>query len=244
MCGRYTFATDIFEYGKVFGFPLNETYDYFDYEDKDTIKTNIKNLSNHRYNIAPTQYAPVVVSNDEGKNRELAVMRWGLVPSWAKGTDLAHKMINARSETLTDKPSFRDALADRRCFVLADGFYEWKADTVGSKKRPVRFVLKDNKPFVLAGLWEQWKVPDGKGILSTFVIITTYANELVSEWHNRMPVILTPKTADIWMKEARVWDSSYSSVLQPFPSEEMDAYEVSARVNSPFNDDAELIQPI
>jgi len=228
----------------VFGFTLNDSFDYFDFNDGDTISTTSKILSRPRYNIAPTQYAPVVTSNNEGKNKELSLMRWGLVPSWAKSVDFGQKMINARAETIAEKQSFKDALYERRGLVLADGFYEWKADTFGSKKKPMRFTLKNGDLFAFAGLWERWNSHDCNGTLLTFTIITTYANELITEWHNRMPVILTPETAADWFREARLTDSNYESILKPFPAEKMEAYEVSARVNSPFNDDAELIQPI
>lgn len=244
MCGRYTFATDINEYGSVFGFTLSDSYKYFDFDDGDDITVSAANLSRPRYNVAPTQYAPVIISNDEGKNKELAIMRWGLVPSWAKSADFGRNMINARAETLAEKPSFVDAFDDRRCLVPADGFYEWKADAVGSKKRPVRFVVKTGELFAFAGLWEKWKQPDGNGTLLTYTIITTTANELVSQCHNRMPVILTPDTAKVWFRDRRVGDANYESILQPFPAEKMDAYRVSSRVNSPANEGVELVKPI
>ena len=192
-----------------------------------------------RYNIAPTQDAPVIRARDGGK-RELAMLRWGLVPSWSKdGPDSGYSMINARAETVADKPAYRGAFKDRRCLVPADGFYEWKK--VGKEKQPFRFTMADGAPFLLAGLWARWRRPDGSD-LQSFTIIVTTPNPLVAQVHDRMPVILDRAGAAQWLKGGA--RDGLLALLVPFPAERMAATMVSKRVNSPANDDPSLIEPI
>ena len=192
-----------------------------------------------RYNIAPTQDAPIIRAADGGK-RELAMLRWGLVPSWSKdGPDSGYSMINARAETVADKPAYRSAFRDKRCLVPADGFYEWKK--VGKEKQPFRFTMADGAPFLLAGLWDRWRRPDGSD-LQSFTIIVTTPNPLVAQVHDRMPVILDRAGAAQWLKGGA--RDGLLALLVPFPAERMAATMVSKRVNSPANDDPSLIEPI
>ena len=191
-------------------------------------------LARPRYNAAPTQELPVVL-DDGGK--QMALLRWGLVPRWAKDVSVGNKLINARAESLAEKPSFRDAFKRRRCLVPADGFYEWQGG--GDGKQPIRFTLKEGGLFALAGLWEQWRRPDGSE-LRTFTIITTEANDLVAPAHNRMPVILLPEYEALWLDQGagpEVW----SDLLRPYPPDRMAAYPVSKAVNTPGNDSPEII---
>lgn len=180
-----------------------------------------------RYNIAPTQEILNVVQH--GGEHIGEFMRWGLVPSWAKDMSIGQKMINARGETLGEKPAFRQAFARRRCLIPADGFYEWRKE--GSKKLPMRFVLKSGEPFAFAGLWEQWKRPDGEW-LHTCTIITTTPNDVLAPIHDRMPVILRPEAEDLWL-DAAAEVSALTELLVPYPSDEMEGYPVSMAVNSP-----------
>lgn len=189
-----------------------------------------------RYNIAPTQNAPVV-TNDAPKR--LRLMRWGLIPAWAKDAAIGNRMINARAETISEKPSFRKPLERRRCLVLADGFYEWRA-AAGRAKVPVRIVLKSREPFALAGLWDLWRGPEGRE-LATFTIITTQANEVLKPIHDRMPVILRPEEEEKWLAPGPVEAAKLAPLLNSYPAGEMEAYDVSQFVNSPRNDTPECI---
>ena len=191
-----------------------------------------------RYNIAPTQDAPVI-ANDAPKN--IRMMRWGLVPSWAKDAAIGNRMINARAETLSEKPSFKKPLERRRCLVLADGFYEWRV-AAGRAKIPVRIVMKSHEPFAFAGLWDLWRDPEGRE-LASFTIITTEANELLKPIHDRMPVILRPEDEDRWLDPGPTDTAKLAPLLKPYLTEEMEAYDVSTRVNSPKNDDPVCITP-
>ncbi len=190
-----------------------------------------------RYNIAPTQLAPVV-TNQKGTNR-MEQFRWGLVPFWARDTSIGNRMINARAETLVTKPSFNDLFKNRRCLVLASGFYEWRRE--GKRKVPMWFKLKTGESFVFAGLWDSWKQSDGS-MLRTYTIITTEPNAMLLPIHNRMPVMLNDDDALAWMNHDALGDAL--SLLKPFPAELMDCYEVSGLVNNPQNDLAECIDPI
>jgi putative SOS response-associated peptidase YedK len=176
------------------------------------------------YNIAPTQKVAVVITDGVKK---LVPVRWGLVPSWAKDITVGSKMINARAETITEKASYRNAFKKRRCLVVADGFYEWQ--NVGDSKRPVYIRLKSGKPFGFAGLYEVWKSPEGEEV-TTCTIITTEANELMSPIHARMPVIIPRQDEDLWLSPET---KDPSRLLKPYPAEQMEAYPVSKRVNSP-----------
>jgi putative SOS response-associated peptidase YedK len=191
-----------------------------------------------RYNIAPSQAVAVVANNAD---RKLELFQWGLVPSWAKDPKIGNKMINARAETLAEKPSFRNALKRRRCLVVADGFYEWKKE--GKGKTPIYLQMKDGRPFAFAGLWEIWQPPDGS-LLKTCTIVTTAANALVHDIHDRMPAILAPEDYDRWLEPGEVSPPEVLSLLGPYDPAEMRAVRVSTRVNSPGNDTPELILPV
>lgn len=191
-----------------------------------------------RYNIAPTQQVPIVRLNQAG-DRELSQVRWGLVPFWAKDPAIGNKMINARAETITSKPGFRDAYKKTRCLIPASGFYEWAKLADGSKQ-PVHIGLKDDGPFAFAGLWARWG-QKGEDPLETCTIITTEANELCQPVHDRMPVILAPDSYQRWLDTAQ---PDPAALLRPYPSTEMRAYPVSKRVSSPNNDDPGLIEPL
>ncbi len=189
------------------------------------------------YNAAPTQELPVLLNEGE---RQIQLLRWGLIPHWSKDTSTAYKMINARSETLDEKPAYRDTFKKRRCLVLADGFYEWQK--TGKGKTPIRFTLKSGEPFAFAGLWENWKDPEGNW-LRTFTIITGKANALVAPVHDRMPMILLPENEKTWL-DNEAGPTIWGNMLQPYPAELMRAYPVSTRVNATSNDDPSLIEPV
>lgn len=189
------------------------------------------------YNIAPTQEVAAVVEEDE--ERKLELFRWGLIPSWAKDPEIGSRMINARGETVSEKPSFRKAFKARRCLILADGFYEWQK--IDSGKQPYHVRMKDASPFAFAGLWEIWN-GDGDEV-RTCAIITTEANDLMSEIHHRMPVILHPEDYEMWLDPSFEEKEPLSALLKPYPDEAMEAYPVSRRVNRPTNDEPGCIEP-
>jgi putative SOS response-associated peptidase YedK len=192
-----------------------------------------------RFNIAPTQ--PVAVVANDGKNK-LDFFTWGLVPSWAKDPSIGNRMINARAETLAEKPAFRAALRRRRCLILADGFFEWRQEPASKRKTPMYIRLQSGKPFALAGLWEFWHSADGSDILSC-TIITTTPNELMESIHNRMPVILPPEAYTLWLDPAEKKPEEISPLLRPYPAADMTAYPISVMVNDPKNDRPEIVQP-
>jgi putative SOS response-associated peptidase YedK len=193
-----------------------------------------------RYNIAPTQLAPVIGLDEEGA-RQVRMMRWGLVPRWTKDLKSLPLLINARSEGIAEKPSFRDAFARRRCLVPADGFYEWC--TVQSKaKAPWRIVLEDRPAFAFAGVWEAWKSPEGE-TLKSFAIATTDANETLRPIHDRMPVILSQPAERAWLDRQATRDQLLA-LLRPYADGKMRAYRIATRVNSVRNDDPSLIEPV
>ena len=191
-----------------------------------------------RYNIAPTQAVAVVTNSTD---RKLEIFQWGLIPSWAKDPKIGNKLINARAETLAEKPSFRTALKRRRCLVVADGFYEWKKD--GARKTPMYIQMEDGRPFGFAGLWEVWQPPDGS-LLKTCTIITTEPNELTATIHNRMPAILPPEAYDAWLKPGELPAEEVLPLLRPYDARRMKATPVSTRVNSPSVDSPECILPL
>lgn len=190
-----------------------------------------------RYNVAPTQ--PVAVVPNDGLNR-MDFFNWGLIPFWAKDPKIGSRLINARSETIAEKPSFRGSFKYKRCLILADGFYEWQKQPGSKTKIPMYIHLKDRAPFAFAGLWDSWNSKDGSEIKSC-TIITTQPNELVEQIHNRMPVILSPEGYAAWIQEGENDPELLKSLLHPYPSEEMAAYPVSTKVNSPQNDTPEVI---
>ncbi|KJR48057.1 Gifsy-2 prophage protein [Desulfosporosinus sp. I2] len=190
------------------------------------------------YNVAPTQDVPVIIN--DGSNH-LDMFRWGLIPFWAKDSSIGNKLINARAETLDEKPSFKHCLQRKRCLVVADGFYEWKKE--GSGKRPHRITLKNKELFGFAGLWDTWKQPTGD-IINSCSIITTTPNDLMAPIHHRMPVILPREVEHVWLDQG-VTDSSFlKSLLIPYPSDLMMAYEVSKLVNSPKNNGTECLASV
>lgn len=197
-----------------------------------------------RYNIAPTQPVAIVRTQGQDDAREWALVHWGLIPSWSKDPSSGARMINARAETVAERPAFRAAFRRRRCLVPADGFYEWRS--MGKSKQPYYITLQDQKPFAFAGLWESWTGPDGSA-LDSCTIITTEANELMSELHNRMPVILDPEDYSLWLGEGGDTPKDQLGLLmhllRPFPSEQMTAWPVSKYVNSPSNEGADCIEP-
>ncbi len=196
---------------------------------------------NPRYNVAPTQPVPVIRQNPKEPIRELSLMRWGLIPSWAKDTSGAARMINARSETAQTLPAFRDALKSRRCLIPADGFYEWKRD--GKTKQPFCFEVGDGGLFAFAGLWERWRDPSGQWVKSCSILTTT-PNAVTSAIHDRMPVILDPDSYDLWLDPGMTDVQVVSELLKPFDPSLMRCYPVSTRINHVANDDAECSQPV
>jgi len=224
MCGRFTLTVDPAELQDAFG----------DYIFPDQFAP--------RFNIAPSQ--PVLAIPNNGKNTADFFM-WGLIPSWSKDPSIANKLINARGETIAEKPSFRGGFKYKRCLILTDGFYEWKAVQGEKTKTPYYIHMKDRKPFAFAGLWDEWQSPDG-GALRTCTIITTEPNELMSTLHNRMPVILDPADYSQWLDPAppAKHPESLLPLIRSFPADRMSAYPVSTMVNSPGNDRAECILPV
>ncbi len=194
-----------------------------------------------RYNIAPTQPVAAVRLAAEDRAREMVLLRWGLIPFWAKDPTIGSRMINARSETVAQKPAFRAAFRRRRCLVVADGFYEWQKQN--GTKQPFYIRLRDARPFALAGLWERWEGPEA-GVIESCTLLTTQPNDLVRAVHNRMPVILHPRDYDLWLDPEVQQAESLQPLLSAYPPEEMDAYPVSRRVNSPDNDDPRCIEPL
>ena len=214
-----------------------------------------------RYNVAPSQDVAVARAADPGSQsagpgprsgepgtgRTLAMLRWGLIPAWAKDHAIGHKLINARSETAAQKPSFRSAFRRRRCLIPADGFYEWQGR--GKTRQPWLFGLRGGAPFVFAGLWERWTVPEGAALtgslaerspgdsVETCTILTTAANDTVAPVHSRMPVILPPHAWDAWLAGEDV-------PLGPYPADAMTAWPVSTHVNRPANDDPRCVEPV
>ena len=196
-----------------------------------------------RFNIAPSQPVPVVrlAPQQPQPQRELVWLRWGLIPSWAKDPAIGNRMINARAETVAEKPAYRAALRRRRCLVAADGFYEWQR--TGGRKQPYFIHMRDDRPFAFAGLWEAWEGPDQSAIESC-TLLTTEPNELVRPIHNRMPVILAPDDYDRWLDPAVQKPEQLAPLLGPYPSDEMTADPVSTFVNSPANDGPQCIEPV
>ena len=216
MCGRFTLTVDIATIARAFQVePVLQT--------------------EPRYNVAPTQQV-VTIMQDETKH--LALLRWGLIPSWAKEESIGNKMINARAETLAEKPSFKRLLTSKRCLIVADGFYEWKKEAGG--KTPMYFTLKNKEPFAFAGLWDSWHSPEGEQI-RTCTIITTQPNEVVSSVHDRMPAILTPDVREDWLNPGLKDQERLLAFLKAYPVEEMTVRPVSRLINNPKYEGAELI---
>ncbi|HYF02934.1 MAG TPA: SOS response-associated peptidase [Patescibacteria group bacterium] len=192
-----------------------------------------------RYNAAPTQTLPIITNNNEGE-RTIEFFHWGLIPSWADNPAIGSKMLNARAETLAEKPSFKNALKKRRCLVLADGFYEWQQ--IGKQKQPVRTSLKSGDVFAMAGLWEKWTDKESGEIIHSFTIITTEANELLKPVHDRMPVILSPKNEDLWLSNELGMDE-HLRLLKPYNDSELKVEPVSKLVNNAGFDECSILNP-
>ena len=221
MCGRYSLVASIAELGERFGFDGTDS------------------AYSPSYNVAPTQGVLTVVAENEV--RRAVRKRWGLIPSWAREASIGSRMINARAETVAEKPSFRTALRRRRCLVLADGFYEWRR--TGADKRPMRVTMASGEPFAFAGLWDTWRDQQGEAVTSC-TIITTEANELLRPIHDRMPVILQRDREDLWLDHDVRGPDVLREVLIPHDPGAMKAHEVSTLVNSTSNDGPELSVPV
>lgn len=231
MCGRYAFYT-----------PLEAVVRLFRVSE-----VHARDLA-PRYNIAPTQESPIVrispFLEEEGSAtppRELALARWGLVPFWAKDAKAGSRMINARGETVADKPAFRVPFRKRRCLVPADGFFEWQKTPSG--KQPWYIHAASGEPLAFAGLWELWDPPDGGPPLASYTILTTGGNELMRPLHDRMPVMLDSAGRDAWLAPATPL-AELQALLVPPPEDYLEAWPVSRRVNSPFNEDPSLVTPV
>lgn len=222
MCGRFTlFANyqDIIE-----RFAIEATID--------------EELYSPNYNIAPSNSILSVIN--DGRINRMGFLKWGLIPPWANDEKIGYKLINARAETLIEKPAFRESFKRRRCLVIADSFYEWKGHNE-QMKIPMRIKLKKGKNFSMAGLWERWKSPTG-GTVYSCTIITVQANELMKDIHQRMPAILKPEDEKVWLNPAVADPNQLNKLLKPFPGDLMEAYEVSSLVNSPKNNSPYLIE--
>jgi putative SOS response-associated peptidase YedK len=189
-----------------------------------------------RYNIAPTQSILGIRQMPDG--REISFLKWGLIPSWAKDSSMGARLINARSETVTEKPSFREAFKRRRCIIPADGFYEWQR--TGGRKQPYFFHMQDDRPFGFAGLWDRWKGEDGE-VIESCTILTTEANEVLRIVHDRMPVILHPETYELWLDDDVRKADLRKELLRPFPASEMSSYPVGTLINNPRNQGEKLV---
>ncbi len=222
MCGRFTLTVDPAE--------AQETLAAYTFPQKFA----------PRFNIAPTQ--PVlVIPNDDQNTADFFI--WGLIPMWAKDPSIGNRLINARAETLEEKPAFRGSLKYKRCLILADGFYEWKGAPGRKTKTPYFIHMKDRKPFAFAGLWDSWNSPDGSQVKSC-AIITTVPNDLMAIIHNRMPAILHPRDYARWLDPNPQTPDQLKPLIKPFPAELMNAYPVSTMVNAPANDTPELVLPV
>jgi putative SOS response-associated peptidase YedK len=194
-----------------------------------------------RYNIAPSQSVPVIVKGEQGNEAKL--MKWGLVPSWAPDPSIGNRMINARAETLLERPSFRKLVSQQRCLIPADGFYEWRRE--GKWKIPVWIHLKNKEPFAFLGLWDSWLNVELGDVVHTFTIITTEANSLLRPIHNRMPVVYDAAMGRQWLEHSYgTFQMSLDAVLRPWPAELMEAQDVSNLVNSPDNDSPACVKPL
>jgi putative SOS response-associated peptidase YedK len=220
MCGRYTLTTPVEILAEEFGLsgPLPEIPP--------------------SYNVAPTEQVAAVIAGDGG--RRLEMLKWGLIPAWADDPEIGSRMINARSETAHEKPSFRRAFRERRCLIPADGFYEWQR--TDNAKQPFHIRMKRGRPFAFAGLWESWK--DSGSEIKSCTILTTEANGLVGEIHPRMPVVLAPEDYGLWLDTDVREAELLLPLLEPYPVDVMEAYPVSRFVNNPSNDDERCVEPV
>lgn len=194
-----------------------------------------------RYNIAPSQPVVAIRIELDTTTRRLVQLRWGLIPSWAKDPKIGNKSINAKAETVAEKPAFRSAFKKRRCLVIATGFYEWQRQ--GPVKQPMWIGLRSRRPFAFAGLWEHWTPAEGEP-LETCTIITTEPNELMQPIHNRMPVILAPTSYDQWLDPTFQEAEPLKALFRPYPNDELTAYPVSTFVNNPRHDAPQCLEPV
>ena len=222
MCGRYTLST-----------PADLLSDLFELETAVTVSP--------RFNIAPTQEVPVVRRDPDSGGRRLDLLKWGLVPFWAKEPSIGNRMINARSETVAEKPAYRASFRKRRCLVIADGFYEWQA--TDGPKQPYFFHRIDGHPFAMAGLWDRWE-KEPPSSLESFTILTTEANEVVAPIHNRMPVLLEETAFDSWLDPDFQDSESLARLLIPAPAAILQATPVSTYVNNPANEGPQCVEPL
>lgn len=222
MCGRYTITVTLEE--------LMLRYDMYD--------TYMPRYS-PKYNVAPGQQVMAIVH--DGQRNKLGELRWGLIPEWAKDEKMGYQMLNARSETLADKPAFCKPFERKRCLIPADSFYDWKG--TGKHKQPMRIMLRSKELFSMAGLYDTWTSPEGVRI-STCTVITTESNEMMKDIHERMPVILPRDKEAVWLNRSMKNVDQLRPLLQPYPSELMLAYPVSSRVGNVRNDDELCIEPI
>ncbi len=204
-------------------------------------KVKIPEEMKARYNIAPTQNVAVVLNDG---NNEVTFAKWGLIPFWAKDTSMGNKMINARAETLLEKPSFKNQFKNKRCIILTDGFYEWQKQGGKTRNVPYLIKMKTGVPFALAGLWDTWTDKSTGETITSTVIITTDPNELMMNIHNRMPVIIPPDKIDLWLEKDDANLPELGSLMKPYPADEMEAYPVAFTVNNPSVDDITCIQPV
>ena len=230
MCGRFTLASD--------SDAMNQMFFEF------TVPVNLA----PRYNISPTQDVAVIANTQietdgYSEKRQVEFFHWGLIPSWAKDPKIGNRMINARSETLAEKPSFRSAYRRRRCLILADGYYEWKQIPGDRRKQPIYIRLQSQKPFVLAGLWETWQPEGAVEPIRSCTIITCPPNALLEKIHHRMPVILPQDAYSEWLGSEPKSADVLQPLLVPYVDAEMEAYPVSTFVNRPMNDSPECIAP-
>jgi putative SOS response-associated peptidase YedK len=195
-----------------------------------------------RYNIAPTQPVAAIRQPEAASERELVLLKWGLVPPWADDPSIGSRMINARAETVAQKPSFRTAFKKRRCLILADGYYEWQKRD--ARKQPYLIHRRDDRPFAFAGLWEQWRGDSEEAPLESCTIITTDANDATRHVHDRMPVILDAGDYDRWLDPAIHDRSQLEPLLAPCGAEDLVAVPVSTHVNNPRNDDSRCVAPL
>jgi putative SOS response-associated peptidase YedK len=220
MCGRYVIVSSPEAFRLLFGYSEQPNFP-------------------PRYNVAPTQPVPIV-RLAEGK-RQFALVRWGLIPAWVKDPRTFSLLINARAESVNDKPAFKNAMKRRRCLFLADGFYEWKAE--GGRNRPYFARPRNGGPIAFAGLWETWMGANGEE-METAAIVTTAANRALSVFHDRMPVVVPPDAFDFWLDCRQVDAQTAAALLVPAPEDFFEAYEISPAVNRVANDDASLLAPV
>lgn len=222
MCGRFALATDIKILAMLYDLDLRPDFEF-----------------HPRYNIAPTQQVLTLRLSPEDMQLELVRLKWGLVPFWSEDPAIGSRMINARAETVAEKPSFRNAFKKRRLLIPASGFYEWKKED--GKKQPYYIYRRDEKPFSFAGLWEKWD--KGPNPIESFTILTTEPNSLLSDLHNRMPVIVHPGDYKAWL-DPKTEPGSLQKILAPYPAEELAYHPVSQMVNKPANDHPQLIDAL